>query len=110
MAIPGKKTKKIQVNDMTFRWKVSEQEPVVQLDDYWMGTTLAVSSAAKNGTTLLVQLRSKTLGQLQITPKMIVTCIQLALEIGWQPTTPGRPKLIPFSEIQGLIEFRQDKS
>jgi hypothetical protein len=122
MAIPRKGSKKIQVNNLTFRWKVSDQEPVI-LDKLWMTTNLSISPEIRSGSTLTVELRKpiqvmvdleKSMQassiSMQITPKIVAACIQYALQIGWQPMTAGHPKFIPFSEVETIFQAPQEQS
>lgn len=122
MAIPRKGSKKIQVNDLTFRWKVSEQEPMY-LDKLWMIANLFISPEIRSGSTLTVELRKpiqvmfeleKSVPissiSMQITPKIVAACIQYALQIGWQPMVFGKPKLIPFSEIEITLQMLEENS
>jgi hypothetical protein len=122
MAIPRKGSKKIQVNDLTFRWKVSEQEPVI-LDKLWTTANLSISPETRSGSTLTVELRKpiqvmfeleKSIPissiSMQITPKIVAACIQYALQIGWQPMVSGKPKFIPFSEIETSLQILEEES
>jgi hypothetical protein len=122
MAIPRKGSKKIEVNDMTFRWKVSEGDPVI-LDKLWMTANLSISPEIRFGSTLTLEIRKPgqvifeleksiqiSRSTIQITPKIVAACIQYALQIGWQPMVSGKPKFVPFSEIETTLQMLEEES
>ncbi|MGD2182870.1 hypothetical protein [Lusitaniella coriacea] len=97
MTLPKKGTRKITVNDESYRWLIRRKATYGQTD-YGIGTLhVAVEHFQKPGSTLVIitdrshpKDYSTQKTQIQpVTPADVKEWIQKAIEQGWQPKTPG---------------------
>jgi len=102
MALARKGSRRITVDDVTYRWRLRRRPTYVQAM-CWSPCTYAVEQADCRGAVLVVTTNrvhlSNWLGK-QSTPVLpgeVADAIRIALSQGWSPTAAGRPFLLDLS-------------
>lgn len=96
MAIPKKGSRLITVNGDRYRWRF-RHKPSYSQQCEWTNLTIAVEKADNPGTKLVVKMSQKYHSNyddrevVAVLPSDVKICIEKALVLGWQPSTPGTP-------------------
>lgn len=101
MAIPRKGSKRIIVEDISYRWTVRSR-PTYSQGLIWSELTFAIQLEDIGKTTLVIQTSAYRLDNwfhrqgIVVTPSIVRQCILEALEKGWTPQKNGSPFLLNY--------------
>ena len=111
MAIPKKGSRKIIVNDISYRWLIRRKATYGQVD-YGIGMLHVAIELFEKAESVLVIITDKphphdikTNDIVSITPKEVSNWIQEALDLGWKPLQKG-PQLHVTIE-QGIMKINK---
>lgn len=93
MGMPKKATRKITVNQMTYRWIIRQLLPT--------GVHIVVQSSPKPGAVLILR-SDQNIALHHVHPAEIASAIQTALARGWKPHVSGTPFELTVSFMDDL--------
>ena len=107
MAIRKKGSRPIDVDGVSYRWRIRRKATYDQWAFDYGTLTVSVELADKPGTVLIAFTNHPhpdcytTATPHPITPKHVADCVRQALSEGWQPTAKGPQFILRFSSMDG---------
>jgi hypothetical protein len=113
MTLSIRKSRKIVVNDVEYRWSSSQDSGyMVLVAQHSSGNGRKLEVIISDDRNIVIENGNYSIeigdtDKLIITPRLVQAVIRDALDLGWKPTENGPPVELAFNENSGKLDIRR---